>query len=106
MPPSPANMPVLPQVFDDNTGALEMATVHCIQPQTKHISIKYHHFQSLVDDGSIQMLTKEQPVALLRVHRLPVAVLGWDTNAEKGCDKTSYEPSPVLALFYLQPPTA
>jgi hypothetical protein len=34
------------------------------------------------------MLTKGQPIALLRVHRL--AVLGWDTDAEKGCDNTSY----------------
>jgi hypothetical protein len=89
------------KVFEDNTGALEMATIHRIHPRTKHINVKYHHFRSYVDDGSIQrsyiqsqdnvadMITKGQPVALLRVHRL--AVLGWDTAAEKGCDNTSYK---------------
>jgi hypothetical protein len=57
-----------------------------------------------VDDGSIHiqyvpsndnvadMLTKGQPIALLRVHRL--AILGWDIDDEKGCDNTSYVAGP------------
>jgi hypothetical protein len=89
------------EVFENNTGALEMATVHRIRPRTKHINIKYHHFRSHVDDGSIHiqyvqsndnvadMFTKGQPIALLQVHRL--AILGWDIDDEKGCDNTSYK---------------
>jgi Reverse transcriptase (RNA-dependent DNA polymerase) len=96
------------KVFEDNTGALEMATVHRLRPRTKHINIKYHHFRSYVDDGSVQisyvksqdnvadMLTKGQPIALLQVHRL--AILGWDTDAEKGCDKTSYDTEPGASI--------
>jgi Reverse transcriptase (RNA-dependent DNA polymerase) len=87
------------KVFEDNTGALEMATVHKLRPRTKHINIKYHHFRSHVDDGSIvikyipsndnvaDMLTKGQPVALLRVHR--ASIMGWDTGVEKGCNNPS-----------------
>jgi hypothetical protein len=96
------------KVLEDNTGALEMATVHCMRPRTKHINIKYHHFHSYVDDGSVQisyiksqdnvadMLMKGQPIALLRVHRL--AIVGWDTDAEKGCDKTSYDTEPSASI--------
>jgi Reverse transcriptase (RNA-dependent DNA polymerase) len=87
------------KVFEDNTGALEMANVHKLRPRTKHINIKYHHFRSHVSDGSIavqyipskdnvaDMLTKGQPIALLRVHR--AAIMGWDTDVEKGCNNPS-----------------
>jgi Reverse transcriptase (RNA-dependent DNA polymerase) len=86
------------RVFEDNSGALEMATVHKMRPRTKHINIKYHHFRSHVDSGSISihkvdtadnisnMLTKGQPLDLLRKHRL--LILGWDTDNEKGCSNT------------------
>jgi hypothetical protein len=40
-------------VFEDNNGALEMATAHKLRPRTKHINIKYHHFREAVRDGHI-----------------------------------------------------
>jgi hypothetical protein len=83
------------RVFEDNAGALEMATVHKLRPRTKHINIKYHHFRSYVNSGEVSihsirsednisdMLTKGQPLALLREHHR--IILGWDVGDEKGC---------------------
>ena len=50
-------------VFEDNTGALELAMVPKIRPRTKHINNKYHHFRSAVRTGRIgveYVPTKEQ----------------------------------------------
>ena len=41
------------KAFEDNSGALHMATVHKVRPRTKHINQVYHHFRSHVRDGSI-----------------------------------------------------
>ena len=35
-------------LFEDNSGALELATTPKMRPRTKHINIKYHHFQEYV----------------------------------------------------------
>ena len=32
------------RVFEDNSGALEMAKIHKHRPRTKHINVKLHHF--------------------------------------------------------------
>ena len=32
------------KVFEDNTGALELAQLPKLHPRTKHISVCYHHF--------------------------------------------------------------
>ena len=38
-------------VFEDNNGALTMATSPKIMPRTKHIAVKYHFFRSHVGDS-------------------------------------------------------
>jgi hypothetical protein len=42
-------------VFEDNNGALSLATSPKISPRTKHIAVKYHHFRSKIgaDKGII-----------------------------------------------------
>ena len=40
------------KVFEDNSGALELAKTPKMRPRTKHINVKYHHFRHLVDDGT------------------------------------------------------
>ena len=35
-------------VFEDNNGALSMATSPKISPRTKHIAVKYHHFRTSI----------------------------------------------------------
>ena len=56
------------RVFEDNSGALEMAKVHKYRPRTKHINVKYHHFRDFVTRGEITLHaigTKEQPADML-----------------------------------------
>jgi hypothetical protein len=69
-------------VFEDNSGAMEMAITPKMRPQTKHINIKYHHFCDHVrrklisiehvgtDEQIADVLTKPLPVAAFKRHRL------------------------------------
>jgi hypothetical protein len=75
------------KVFEDNSGALEMAKVHKYRPRTKHINVKLHHFRSFVESGQIEIhpisthdnfadyLTK--PLNALVLEPLRRAVMGW-----------------------------
>ena len=75
------------EVFEDNSGALEMAQIHKYRPRTKHLNVKLHHFRSYVNDGSIKLrkigTTEQQADYLtkpLPVHKLtPLRkmVMGW-----------------------------
>jgi hypothetical protein len=51
-------------VFEDNNGALSLATAPKMTPRTKHIAVKYHHFRGHVgEDKGIRIVkvdTKEQ----------------------------------------------
>jgi hypothetical protein len=56
------------RVFEDNTGALEIANVAKYRPRTKHLNVRLHHFRSYVDNGSITIRkidTLKQPADLL-----------------------------------------
>jgi len=78
---------ILTKVFEDNSGALEMARTHKYRPRTKHLNVKLHHFRHYVDKGEIQIepittdkqqadyLTKPVPVDTLK--RLRKQVMGW-----------------------------
>ena len=75
------------RVFEDNSGALEMAKVHKYRPRTKHINVKYHHFRDYVCRGDVElfpigtsvqpadMLTKPVSKELLVRHRK--RLMGW-----------------------------
>ena len=75
------------RVFEDNSGAIEMAKVHKYRPRTKHINVKYHHFRDYVTRGEINiqpirtdeqpadMLTKPVPLAVL--NKLRSRMMGW-----------------------------
>ena len=75
------------RIFEDNSGALEMAKVHKYRPRTKHINVKYHHFRDYVSRGDVKLypinttrqpadiLTKPVSSELLRRHRLKI--MGW-----------------------------
>ena len=57
------------KVFEDNSGALEMAKIHKCRPRTKHLNVKLHHFRSHVDttkEVTIHKIdTKNQPADVL-----------------------------------------
>jgi hypothetical protein len=51
------------KVFEDNSGALELARLPKLHPRTKHVNVCYHHFCDLVRKGLIKIFpidTKEQ----------------------------------------------
>lgn len=82
-----ANARVHCRVFEDNAGALEMASIHKYRPRTKHICTKLHHFRSYVTSKQITIhpiktdyqradyLTK--PVNETILKRLRKLVMGW-----------------------------
>jgi Reverse transcriptase (RNA-dependent DNA polymerase) len=43
-------------LFEDNSGAVELAKVPKMRPRTKHINPKYHHFRKYVHDGLIKIV--------------------------------------------------
>ena len=47
------------KVFEDNSGALEMARVPKMRPRTKHLNVIYHWFTSFVKDGSVKLFPIE-----------------------------------------------
>jgi hypothetical protein len=51
------------KVFEDNSGALELARLPKLRPRTKHINVCYHHFRKHVRKGLIKIFpidTKDQ----------------------------------------------
>jgi hypothetical protein len=75
------------RVFEDNNGAIEIATVHKFRPRTKHINIQYHHYRQHVLEKNITVHpidTKDQmadiltkPVALDILLKLRKRLMGW-----------------------------
>jgi hypothetical protein len=56
------------QVFEDNSGALEMAKVHKYRPRTKHLNVRLHHFRDYVERKEISIhhiSTNDQPADFL-----------------------------------------
>jgi hypothetical protein len=77
-------------VFEDNNGALSLATSPKISPRTKHIAVKYHHFRSKIgpDKGIIisRIDTTEQKadiftkgLGVTQFIHLRRLLMGWDS---------------------------
>jgi len=75
------------KVFEDNSGALEMAKVHKHRARTKHLNVKLHHFRDYVTRGLISIhpidTTRQladyltNPVNYDILKKLCLAVMGW-----------------------------
>jgi hypothetical protein len=75
------------EVFEDNSGALELAMKPKMRPRTKHINVKFHHFRDYVrrklitilpirsEDNPADTLTKPLPLDIFLQHRLTIQ--GW-----------------------------
>jgi len=75
------------KVFEDNSGALEIATIHKTRPRTKHMNCQVHHFRHYVDSGEItihpigtddqsaDMLSKS--VILTKLIKFRKFIMGW-----------------------------
>ena len=74
-------------VFEDNSGALELAKTPKLRPRTKYFNVKYHHFRSHVENGTIRLVKvpTEEQLADILTKALPIErylylrkkVLGW-----------------------------
>ena len=74
-------------IFEDNSGALELARLPNMRPRTKHINQAFHHFREHVEHQEIivnatptdkqmaDILTKPLPEAVFVRHRL--SIMGW-----------------------------
>ena len=74
-------------VFEDNSGALELARLPRIRPRTKHINQAYHHFREHVERKEIlieatpterqmaDLLNKSLAEPAFARHRK--AIMGW-----------------------------
>ena len=52
--PVPTTQPKLhAKIFEDNSGALEIAKVPKMRPRTKTLNVKYHHFRDYIERGEI-----------------------------------------------------
>ena len=62
------------KIFEDNSGALEIAKVPQMRSWTKHINLKYHHFRSFVSKGllSIQPVGSREQAADIMTIALPL----------------------------------
>ena len=86
-PIQPETPKIYCKVFEDNSGALEMASTHKYRPRTKHLNVKLHHFRDYITRGEISIhpidtamqqadyLTK--PVNYDTLSRLRKLVMGW-----------------------------
>ena len=62
------------KIFEDNSGAIEIANADKIRPRTKHINVRYHHFRQLVEKGTlvIESIRSEDNPADILTH--PVTI--------------------------------
>ena len=75
------------KVFEDNSGALEMARTPKMRPRTKHINIKYHHFREAVENGKVSIHDIDTKDQLADIFTKPLAeelftkfrrgIMGW-----------------------------
>jgi hypothetical protein len=75
------------RVFEDNSGAVEIAKVPKYRPRTKHLNNRLHYFSSYVDIGQISIHkidTLNQPADLLTkplgtdaVGKFRKMIMGW-----------------------------
>ena len=75
------------RVFEDNSGALELANNPKLRPRTKHIAIPYHHFRHHVAAGTIHIekIATQHQIADIFTKALPLSsfrylrrlLMGW-----------------------------
>ena len=56
------------KVFEDNSGAIEIAREDKYRPKIKHLNIRLHHFRTYIENGSISIHkidSEDQPADLL-----------------------------------------
>ena len=75
------------KVFEDNTGALELATVPKLRPRTKHTNLVYHYFREHVRTKQIYTIKVDtlnqvgdlftKPLAQNLFQKFRKIIMGW-----------------------------
>jgi hypothetical protein len=60
------------KVFEDNAGAIEIATVPKMRPRTKHFNIKYHHFREEVRKGKVSIYNTKTEDQIADIFTKPI----------------------------------
>ncbi len=61
------------KVFEDNSGALELARLPKLRPRTKHINVCYHHFHEHVWKGLIRIFPIDMKEQITNALMKPLA---------------------------------
>jgi hypothetical protein len=76
--------------FEDNNGAIALATAEKLRPRAKHINLKYHHFKYHVTKGKITIAKIDTEKQLADIGTKPLerkpfeflrkALIGWSAK--------------------------
>ena len=73
--PVPTTKPTVHcKLFEDNSGALELARLPKMCPRTKHINVKMHHFPDHVAAGKISILPVKTEDQVADIFTKPLGV--------------------------------
>ena len=89
------------KVFEDNSGALELARFPKVCPRTKHINVYYHHFREHVQKGLIKIYpvnTKDQTADALTK---PLAQNVFQRHRRYMCSKSPSQATKVRDCYVL-----
>jgi hypothetical protein len=75
------------KVFEDNSGALELARLPKLSPRTKHINVCYHHFCGHVQKGLIKIFPVDTKDQIADALTKPLAQNGFQCHCFFMCGK-------------------
>jgi hypothetical protein len=75
------------KVFEDNSGALELARLPKLHPRTKHINVCYHHFREHVRKGLIKIFPIDTKDQIADVLTKPLAQNDFQRHLRSMCGK-------------------
>jgi len=75
------------KVFEDNSGALELARLPKLRPRTKHINVCYHHFREHVRKGLIKIFPIDTKDQVADVLTKPLAQNDFQRHRRSMCGK-------------------
>ena len=82
-----AELYVYCEVFEGNSGALELARLPKICPRTKHINVVYHHFCENVHKGLIKIFPVSTKDQIADIFMKPLAQNDFQRHRHSMCGK-------------------
>ena len=70
-------------LFEDNNGAIELATAPKMRPRTKHIALKYHHFREHVRNGTVKIQRIDTAEQIADIFTKPLPESGFEYLRKK-----------------------